>query len=116
MSLFWCVDPSVALWFSQTLGLLVSWGFLVSACGTCRTGGQVTFLIRMDKFWGVGLLVKSVGMFGVDAGAPCPQMHNGAFVLSMISLYALSRLAVLLRCLPSTMLALPMLFQPCSMV
>ena len=72
---------------------MVSWGFLVGACG--RTGGPVTFLIRMGKFWGVGLLVESVGRFGVVAGAPWPQMHSGALVLSMVSLYALSRPAVL---------------------
>lgn len=93
VSLFWCVDPSVALWCSQTLGRLVSLGFIVCACG--RTGRPVTFLIRMDKFWGAGLLVESVGRFGVVAGAPWPQLHSGALVLSMVSLYALSRLAVL---------------------
>ena len=49
----------------------------------------------MDKFWGVGLLVESVGRFGVVAGALWPQLHSGALVLSMVSLYALSRPAVL---------------------
>ena len=92
VSLFWCHDPSVALWFSSNLGPLVSLGLLVGAC--CRTDGPVTFLIGMDKFWGVGPLVESVGKFGVVAGAPWPQLHSG--VLSMVSLYARSRLSVLL--------------------